>query len=73
VEVLQFLIDHKANLNVQDNEGWTPVHAAVWWNQVQLIVDCSYIYCCVRALIIYDSEIQKLNATSVITFVPLSC
>ncbi|XP_065916033.1 protein phosphatase 1 regulatory inhibitor subunit 16B-like [Dysidea avara] len=38
LEVLQFLIDHKANLNIQDNEGWTPVHAAVLWNQPKAIL-----------------------------------
>lgn len=25
---VQFLIDRGASLNVQDNEGWTPLHAA---------------------------------------------
>ena len=34
LEVLEFLAEHKADLNARDNEGWTPVHAAVYWNQV---------------------------------------
>ncbi len=33
-EVLQFLLPKEGlNLNIQDNEGWTPLHAAVCWGQ----------------------------------------
>ena len=34
LDVLVFLAENKANLNACDNEGWTPVHAAVYWSQV---------------------------------------
>ena len=34
LDVVDFLAAHKANLNARDNEGWTPLHAAVYWNQV---------------------------------------
>lgn len=34
LDVLAFLAEHKADLNARDGEGWTPVHAAVYWNQV---------------------------------------
>lgn len=34
LEVLEFLAEHKADLNARDNEGWTPIHAAVCWDQV---------------------------------------
>jgi ankyrin repeat protein len=27
--MVQFLVEHEADLNAQDNEGWTPLHAAV--------------------------------------------
>lgn len=27
VEMIELLLKHGANLNVQDNEGWTPLHA----------------------------------------------
>ena len=33
-EVLDFLFSHEGlNLDIQDNEGWTPFHAAVCWDQ----------------------------------------
>ena len=34
LEVIDFLAEHKADLNARDNEGWTPIHAAVYWDQV---------------------------------------
>ena len=34
LEVLEFLLDQpEVNLDIQDNEGWTPYHAAVCWGQ----------------------------------------
>lgn len=36
LEVLEFLYENKADLNARDNEGWTPVHAAVCWDQVMM-------------------------------------
>ena len=34
-EVLEFLLSQPdINVNIQDNEGWTPFHAAVCWEQV---------------------------------------
>lgn len=33
-EVLQFMFAQEGlDLNIQDNEGWTPLHAAVCWGQ----------------------------------------
>ena len=33
-EVLEFLLSQpEIDLNIQDNEGWTPFHAAVCWGQ----------------------------------------
>ena len=33
-EVLEFLLSQSdIGLNIQDNEGWTPFHAAVCWGQ----------------------------------------
>ena len=40
LEVLAFLAEHKADLNARDNEGWTPMHAAVYWSQV-IVIDCN--------------------------------
>ena len=37
LEVLAFLVENKADLNARDNEGWTAIHAAVYWNQVSSV------------------------------------
>ena len=38
IEVLEFILSqHGIDVNVQDNEGWTPFHAAVCWEQVTTI------------------------------------
>ncbi len=29
IDMVKFLLEHKADLNPQDNEGWTPLHASV--------------------------------------------
>lgn len=28
LDMVKFLVENKANVNQQDNEGWTPLHAA---------------------------------------------
>lgn len=38
LEVIDFLAENKADLNARDNEGWTPVHAAVCWDQKAAIL-----------------------------------
>lgn len=29
MDIVRFLVEHNADINAQDNEGWTPLHAAV--------------------------------------------
>ena len=39
IDVLNFLLDQPdIKVNIQDNEGWTPFHAAVCWEQVSILV-----------------------------------
>ena len=47
-EVLDFLLSQEVNVNIQDNEGWTPFHAAVCWGQV----------CCTCMRYVYESHFQ---------------
>ena len=36
IEVMEFILSQpKVHINIQDNEGWTPFHAAVCWEQVR--------------------------------------
>ena len=38
MEVLSFLLAQDGiNLDIQDNEGWTPFHAAVCWEQQEVM------------------------------------
>ncbi len=37
-EVMDFILAQEGvDLNIIDNEGWTPFHAAVCWNQVEMM------------------------------------
>jgi protein phosphatase 1 regulatory subunit 16A len=33
--VLEFLLEHKASVSVQDKDGWTPLHVATFWGHVR--------------------------------------
>ena len=47
LDVMEFLLDNGALVDVQDRDGWQPIHAAVCWGQVKHIVS---IVCDPRAL-----------------------
>ena len=34
IDVLEFLLDHHASLNIRDYDSWLPIHAAACWLQV---------------------------------------
>lgn len=34
--MVEFLVQHGADINKQDNEGWTPLHATA---------SCGYVFC----------------------------
>jgi protein phosphatase 1 regulatory subunit 16A len=37
-EVMDFLLaNEEVDLDIPDNEGWTPFHAAVCWNQPEMM------------------------------------
>ena len=37
-EVMDFLLEQEdVDLDIPDNEGWTPFHAAVCWNQPEMM------------------------------------
>jgi len=36
VEVVQFLVEHSADLTVQDNHGWSPLHSAAFKGHVEV-------------------------------------
>ena len=37
VEVLEFLLDNDADVEVVDKDGWKPIHAAACWGNVSVI------------------------------------
>ncbi|XP_070536717.1 protein phosphatase 1 regulatory subunit 16A-like [Ptychodera flava] len=37
LEVAEFLLDHHVNVDVRDNDGWQPIHAAACWAQPEMI------------------------------------
>ena len=36
-EVLEFLLENDADVDVEDKDGWKPIHAAACWGNVSLI------------------------------------
>jgi len=54
--VVQFLISHKVQLSVVDNDSWQPIHCAGYWAQVctQFDIFCSCaLHCCVFAVVYF--------------------
>ena len=37
-EVLEFLLDNDADVDVEDKDGWKPIHAAACWGNVKRIL-----------------------------------
>ena len=37
VEVLEFLLENDADVDVEDKDGWKPIHAAACWGNVSFI------------------------------------
>ena len=35
--MVKFLVDNNADINAQDNEGWTPLHAAVSVGNLEVV------------------------------------
>ena len=38
IDVIEFLLDNGAKLDVTDKDGWQPVHAAACWGHVSISV-----------------------------------
>lgn len=68
-QMVEWLIDHGANINCCDNEGWTPLHAAASLGQVKIVelllecgADCTIVNC--ENLLAYDlarnEQVQSL-------------
>ena len=36
VEVLEFLLENEADVDVGDKDGWRPIHAAACWGNVSI-------------------------------------
>lgn len=34
LQVVEFLLENNFNINIDDNDNWQPIHAAVCWGQV---------------------------------------
>lgn len=39
MSVAELLVDQRAQLELKDSDGWTPLHAAACWGQVRSAVD----------------------------------
>jgi len=46
VEVLEFLLDNYADVDVEDKDGWKPIHAAACWGNVN--IGFSNLHCCLN-------------------------
>ncbi len=55
VEVARLLLEHGANVNVQDNDLWTPLHVAAACGTIEIVelllqvndFSCCFLYVCV--------------------------
>ena len=36
MEVLEFLLENDADVDVEDKDGWKPIHAAACWGNVKI-------------------------------------
>ena len=67
-DVVEYLLDHGARIDVVDSDCWQPIHAAACWGQV-LHID-RYIYIYVQEWLIIKN-IQKKTAVFSLLFRPL--
>lgn len=37
-EVLEFLLENDADVDVVDKDGWKPIHAAACWGNVNILI-----------------------------------
>ena len=37
-EVLEFLLENDADVDVVDKDGWKPIHAAACWGNVHILI-----------------------------------
>lgn len=45
VEVLEFLLENDADIEVVDKDGWKPIHAAACWGNVSEVKELKFTSC----------------------------
>lgn len=50
-KVVAFLLEHHANVDAEDRDRWTPVHAAACWGHVSAIESCNALFVGAQMLI----------------------
>ena len=59
MDIVRFLVQHNADINAQDNEGWTPLHTAVCCGNLNI---AKYLYENVRNFkkIYFGRNVRKI-------------
>lgn len=62
-DMLRLLLDYGANVNAQDSEKWTPLHAAATCGHLYLVNNYFIIFCIYT---IYSNTLNKCNLIATI-------
>lgn len=61
VEVLEFLLENDADIDVEDKDGWKPIHAAACWGNVKNLMYFCFEKCTEVMYLKYIYEPQNSN------------